>query len=154
VKRSAGLLLWRRDGSGALEVLLSHPGGPFFVRKDDAHWSIPKGEIDPGEDEWRAATREFAEELGIPVPDGEPVSLGEQPQGRDKINVIWALEADPGPFEVNSNLFDLEWPPRSGKTAQFPEVDRVAWYDLDAARRKLFASQRPFIDRLEAIVTG
>ncbi|MCW2545981.1 MAG: mismatch repair protein MutT [Mycobacterium sp.] len=153
MKRSAGLLLWRRGASGALEVLLAHPGGPFFVRKDDAHWSIPKGEIDPGEDEWRAARREFSEELGIPVPDGEPVSLGEQSQGRDKINVIWALEADPGPFEVNSNLFDLEWPPRSGKTAQFPEVDRVAWYDLDTARIKLFGSQRPFIDRLEAIVT-
>jgi predicted NUDIX family NTP pyrophosphohydrolase len=152
VKRSAGLLLWRRDGSGVLEVLLAHPGGPFFVRKDDAHWSIPKGEIDPGEDEWRAARREFSEELGIPVPDGEPVSLGEQPQGRDKINMIWALQADPGPFEVKSNLFELEWPPRSGKTAQFPEVDRVAWYDLDAARIKLFGSQRAFIDRLEDAV--
>ena len=107
MKRSAGLMLFRRDATGAIEVLLAHPGGPFFVRKDDAHWSIPKGELDPGEDEWAAAAREFSEELGIPVPAGEPISLGEQPQGRDKINVIWALEADPGPFELNSNLFDL-----------------------------------------------
>jgi predicted NUDIX family NTP pyrophosphohydrolase len=154
VKRSAGLMLFRRDVTGAIEVLLAHPGGPFFARKDDAHWSIPKGELDPGEDEWAAAAREFSEELGIPVPAGEPISLGEQPQGRDKINVIWALEADPGPFEVNSNLFDLEWPPRSGRKAQFPEVDRVAWYDLETARVKLFGAQRPFIDRIQAIVTG
>jgi predicted NUDIX family NTP pyrophosphohydrolase len=154
VKRSAGLMLFRRDDTGAIEVLLAHPGGPFFVRKDDAHWSIPKGELDPGEDEWAAAAREFSEELGIPVPAGEPICLGEQPQGRDKINVIWALEADPGPFEVNSNLFDLEWPPRSGRKAQFPEVDRVAWYDLETARVKLFGAQRPFIDRIQAIVTG
>jgi predicted NUDIX family NTP pyrophosphohydrolase len=152
VKRSAGLLLWRRGASAAPEVLLSHPGGPFFVRKDDAHWTIPKGEVDPGEDEWHAARREFSEELGIPVPEGEPISLGEQPQGRGKVNVIWALEADPGPFQVKSNLFDLEWPPRSGKMAQFPEVDRVAWYDLETARIKLFGSQRPFIDRLEEAV--
>jgi predicted NUDIX family NTP pyrophosphohydrolase len=152
VKRSAGLLLFRRTERGVLEVLLAHPGGPFFVRKDDAHWSIPKGELDPGEDEWAAARREFSEELGIPVPEGEPISLGEQPQGRDKINVIWALEADPGPFEVHSNLFDLEWPPRSGKTAQFPEIDRVAWYDLDIGRIKIFGSQQPFLDRLEQAV--
>jgi predicted NUDIX family NTP pyrophosphohydrolase len=154
MKRSAGLMLFRREATGAIEVLLAHPGGPFFAGKDDAHWSIPKGELDPGEDEWAAAAREFSEELGIPVPAGEPVPLGEQPQGRDKINVIWALEADPGPFEVASNLFDLEWPPRSGRTAQFPEVDRVAWYDLETARLKLFGAQRPFIDRIEAIVMG
>jgi predicted NUDIX family NTP pyrophosphohydrolase len=152
MKRSAGLMLFRRSETGEIEVLLAHPGGPFFVRKDDAHWSIPKGELDPGEDEWAAAVREFSEELGIPVPAGEPLALGEEPQGRGKINVIWALEADPGPFEVNSNLFDLEWPPRSGKTAQFPEVDRVAWYDLETARVKLFGSQRPFIERLQQAV--
>jgi predicted NUDIX family NTP pyrophosphohydrolase len=152
VKRSAGLVLWRR-GSTGVEVLLAHPGGPLFVKKDDAHWSIPKGEVDPGEDEWKAAQREFSEELGIAVPDGEPVSLGEEPQGRSKINVIWAVEGDPGPFEVKSNLFEMQWPPRSGKTGWFPEIDRAEWFDLGTARVKLFGSQRPFIDRLEAIAT-
>jgi predicted NUDIX family NTP pyrophosphohydrolase len=150
--RSAGLLLWRRAATGAIEVLLAHPGGPYFVRKDDAHWSIPKGEVEDDEDEWAAAQREFSEELGIPVPAGEPIFLGEHVQRRDKVNVIWALEADPGPFEVNSNLFDMEWPPRSGKKAEFPEIDRVAWYDLETARVKLFGAQRPFIDELQAQV--
>jgi predicted NUDIX family NTP pyrophosphohydrolase len=157
VKRSAGLLLWRRAGRApnskdAIEVLLAHPGGPLFVRKDDAHWSIPKGECDPGEDEWVAAQREFSEELGIPVPPGTPAALGEARQGSGKVNVIWALEADPGPFEVRSNLFDMQWPPRSGKWARFPEVDRVAWFPLDVAQAKLFRPQRPFIDRLAASV--
>ena len=154
MKRSAGLMLFRRDASGGVEVLLGHPGGPFFARKDDAHWSIPKGESDPGEDEWVAARREFAEELGIPAPDGVAIALGEAPQGRGKVNVVWAMDADPGPFEVQSNLFDLEWPPRSGKTAQFPEIDRVEWFSLDVAERKLFAAQRPFIERLAARLHG
>ena len=151
MKRSAGILLWRRSSSGDIEVLLAHPGGPFFAKKDDAHWSIPKGECDPGEDELAAACREFTEELGIPVPPGEPVSLGEVKQGSSKVNVIWALEADPGPFELQSNHFDLEWPPRSGKRAEFPEVDRVAWYPLDVAEGKLFGSQRPFLAQLAVI---
>lgn len=148
MRRSAGILLWRRSPTGDIEVLLAHPGGPLFARKDDAHWSIPKGECDPGEDELAAARREFSEELGIPVPPGDPVSLGEAKQGSSKVNVIWALEADPGPFEVRSNLFDMEWPPRSGKRAEFPEVDRVAWFSLDVAEGKLFGSQRPFLARL------
>jgi predicted NUDIX family NTP pyrophosphohydrolase len=151
VKRSAGILLWRRSATGDVEVLLAHPGGPLFARKDDAHWSIPKGECEPGEDELAAAQREFTEELGIPVPPGDPVPLGEVKQGSSKVNVIWALEADPGPFEVSSNLFEMEWPPRSGKRAEFPEVDRVAWYPLDVADGKLFGSQRPFLAGLAAI---
>lgn len=153
MKRSAGLLLFRRAASG-IEVLLAHPGGPLFARKDDAHWSIPKGECDPGEDDWVAAQREFSEELGIPVPPGKPIPLGDAKQGSGKVNVIWALEADPGPFEVNSNLFEMEWPPRSGKRAEFPEVDRVAWFSLGAADRKLFGSQRPFVAWLAAELDG
>jgi predicted NUDIX family NTP pyrophosphohydrolase len=148
VRRSAGILLWRRSSGGEIEVLLAHPGGPLFARKDDAHWTIPKGECDPGEDELAAARREFTEELGIPVPPGEPVSLGEVKQSSSKTNVIWALEADPGPFEVRSNLFEMEWPPRSGKRAEFPEIDRAAWFSLEEADRKLFGSQRPFLARL------
>lgn len=154
MKRSAGVLLWRSHPAGGVQVLLAHPGGPLFVRKDDGHWSIPKGEIDPGEDDWVAAAREFSEELGIAVPDGEPVPLGEARQGSSKTNVIFALEGDPGPFEVSSNLFDMEWPPRSGKRARFPEVDRVAWFTLDEARGKLFVSQRPFVDRLADLVAS
>jgi predicted NUDIX family NTP pyrophosphohydrolase len=147
VKRSAGLLLYRRSPAG-VELLLAHPGGPLFARKDDGSWTIPKGEIDPGEDELAAALREFTEELGIPVPPGEPVPLGDVKQSSSKTNVIWALEGDPGPFEVNSNLFDLEWPPRSGRTAQFPEVDRADWFPIEAAPAKLFTSQRPFVELL------
>jgi predicted NUDIX family NTP pyrophosphohydrolase len=153
MKRSAGLLLFRR-ASGAVEVLLAHPGGPLFARKDDAHWSIPKGECDPGEDEWVAAQREFSEELGIAVPSGTPLPLGEAKQGSGKVNVIWALEADPGPFDVHSNLFEMEWPPRSGKRAEFPEIDRVAWFSLEEAEGKLFGSHRPFIARLAAELDG
>jgi predicted NUDIX family NTP pyrophosphohydrolase len=149
VKRSAGLLLWRStDENEGIEVLLAHPGGPLFAKKDDGVWSIPKGEIDPGEDEWAAAQREFSEELGIPVPPGNPVALGEARQASGKVNVIWALEADPGPFEVRSNLFEMQWPPRSGRMAEFVEVDRAAWFPLQAATVKIFASQRPFLERL------
>jgi predicted NUDIX family NTP pyrophosphohydrolase len=153
VKRSAGILLWRRSPDGEVEVLLAHPGGPFFVRKDDAHWGIPKGECEPGEDELACARREFEEELGIPVPAGEAVPLGELKQSSSKVNVVWAVEGDPGPFEVRSNLFEMEWPPRSGKRAEFPEVDRAAWFRLEEAERKLFVSQRPFLERLAQIET-
>jgi predicted NUDIX family NTP pyrophosphohydrolase len=152
VKRSAGVLLWRRISDGSVEVLLAHPGGPYFAAKDEAHWSIPKGEIDADEDDWRAAAREVSEELGIPVPGGQPVSLGEAKQSSAKVNVIFAVEGDPGPFEVSSNLFDMEWPPRSGKRALFPEVDRASWFGLDEARGKLFASQRTFLDRLNDLL--
>ncbi len=154
MKRSAGLLLWRpADAAEAgIEVLLAHPGGPLFAKKDDGSWTIPKGEIDPGEDEWAAAQREFSEELGIDVPAGTAIELGEAKQASGKVNVIWALEADPGPFEVRSNLFEMQWPPRSGVLAQFPEVDRAAWFPLTAAADKIFASQRPFLQRLAELV--
>lgn len=150
MKRSAGLLLWRRTDT-SIEVLLAHPGGPLFAKKDDGVWSIPKGEIDPGEDEWAAAQREFSEELGIPAPVGTPVALGEAKQASGKVNVIWALEADPGPFEVRSNLFEMQWPPRSGVVAEFVEVDRAAWFALETARIKIFAGQLPFLERLTEI---
>jgi predicted NUDIX family NTP pyrophosphohydrolase len=154
VKRSAGLLLWRRSSAGpdgVIEVLWAHPGGPFFAKKDDAHWTIPKGELEGVEDEWTAAQREFSEELGIAVPPGTPLSLGEAKQG-SKTNVIWALEGDPGPFEVKSNLFEMEWPPRSGRTAEFVEVDRAEWFSLEMAEAKLFVSQRVFLTRLQDAV--
>ena len=149
--RSAGILLWRRTCEGLIEVLLAHPGGPFFARKDD--WTIPKGELDDAEDELAAARREVAEELGIAVPPGDPIALGEVKQSSSKVNVVWAIEADPGPFEVRSNLFEMEWPPRSGKRAEFPEVDRAQWFSLEEAEAKLFTSQRPFLARLAELAS-
>jgi predicted NUDIX family NTP pyrophosphohydrolase len=147
VKRSAGLLL-HRTRDGVLEVLLGHPGGPFFARKDDGVWTIPKGEVDPGEDELAAAHREFTEEIGTAPPDGDPVPLGETVQSNGKIAVVWALEGDVDVTDIACNLFEMEWPPRSGRVQQFPELDRAAWFDVDTARRKAFASQGPFFDRL------
>jgi predicted NUDIX family NTP pyrophosphohydrolase len=148
VKRSAGILLYRwRDG--ALEVLLGHPGGPYFARKDDGVWTIPKGELDPGEDELAAAHREFAEEMGSAPPDGDPVPLGETVQSNGKIAVVWALEGDLDASAAVCNLFEMEWPPKSGRMQSFPEIDRAGWFDIATARRKAFASQQPFFDRLE-----
>ena len=130
---SAGLLLWRvRDG--VREVLLGHPGGPFYARKDDGCWSIPKGEHDGGEEPLAAARREFAEELGLPAPDGVPVPLGEVQVRRGKTVTVWAVEADPDLSGFAPGTFAMEWPPRSGRQQEFPEIDRVAWFDLDAAR--------------------
>jgi predicted NUDIX family NTP pyrophosphohydrolase len=151
MKRSAGLLLWRRGAGGALEVLLAHPGGPIFARRDDGFWSVPKGEVEPGEDEVAAARREFAEETGLPVPAGELLPLGEgvQSTGR-KTNVVWALEGDLEAAAVRSNLFTMEWPPHSGRRQEFPEMDRAQWFPLPSARVKAFASQVVFLDRLEA----
>ena len=155
MKRSAGLLLWRRSPAGVVEVLLAHPGGPIFARKDDGVWSVPKGEVEPGEDEVACARREFAEETGLPVPAGELVPLGEQVQssGR-KTNVVWALEGDLDAAAVVSNTFTMEWPPRSGRVGEYPEMDRADWFDLPAARVKVFASQVAFLDRLEAHLQG
>jgi predicted NUDIX family NTP pyrophosphohydrolase len=147
VKRSAGLLLYRHRGD-ALEVLLGHPGGPFFARKDDGVWTIPKGEYEPDEEPLAAAYREFTEEIGTAPPDGEPVPLGETRQSNGKLAVVWALEGDLDVTGIACNLFDLEWPPRSGRIQQFPELDRASWFDLPTARRKAFASQGPFFDRL------
>ena len=147
VKRSAGILLYRRT-DGVLEVLLGHPGGPFFARRDDGVWTIPKGEVDPGEDELAAAHREFTEEIGTAPPDGDPLPLGETVQSNGKVAVVWALEGDLDAGGMVCNLFEMEWPPRSGRMQSFPELDRAAWFDVDTARRKAFASQAPFFDRL------
>lgn len=145
--RSAGLLL-HRTRDGVLEVLLGHPGGPYFARKDDGVWTIPKGEIDPGEDELAAAHREFTEEIGTAPPDRVPLPLGETMQSNGKVAVVWALEGDLDVTEISCNLFELEWPPRSGRVQSFPELDRAGWFDVETARRKAFASQAPFFDRL------
>jgi predicted NUDIX family NTP pyrophosphohydrolase len=145
-RRSAGLLLYRVDPDG-VRVLLGHMGGPFWSRKDDAAWSIPKGELVDGEDPSAAAAREFTEELGLPAPDGERHPLGDVRTGSKTITV-WAVEGDLDVGRVVPGTFTLEWPPRSGRQQQFPELDRAEWLDLDTARAKLVTSQRPLIDRL------
>lgn len=148
--RSAGILLFRRTTQPP-EILIAHMGGPFWARKDNGAWSIPKGECEPGEDELAAARREFTEELGLPVPAGELLPLGEAKQS-GKIITIWALEADLDPSAVTPGTFELEWPRGSGRTRTFPEVDRVAWVDLTVARDKLVKGQHPFVDRVADLV--
>jgi predicted NUDIX family NTP pyrophosphohydrolase len=145
---SAGLLLYRRR-DGKLEVLLLHPGGPFWLRRDDGVWSIPKGEFGENEVGIDVARREFQEELGIPPPDGETTALGTVRQAGGKVVHAWAISGDLDVARVTSNTFEIEWPPRSGKMRTFPEVDRAAWFDPDTARRKLVPAQQAFIDRLE-----
>lgn len=145
--RSAGLLLYRVRDGGA-QVLLAHMGGPLWARKDERAWTIPKGEYAADEDPLAAARREFAEELGSPPPEGPCVDLGEVRQSGGKVVTAWAVEGDFDPEEAVSNTFELEWPPRSGRTQSFPEIDRVAWFDLDTARSKLVAAQAAFLDRL------
>jgi len=147
-KRSAGILLHRRSGDGALEVLLVHPGGPFWAKKDLGAWSIPKGEYQDGEDALTAARREFEEELGSPAADGDLVALGEVRQKSGKVVTAWALEGDIDADAVTSNTFTMEWPPRSGRTREFPEVDRAAWFGLDEARARILPAQAPLLDRL------
>jgi len=150
-KMSAGLLVYRRS-DGGIEVLLVHPGGPYWVKRDDGAWSLPKGEYELGEDPLEAAVREFAEELGSEPPDrSDAVSLGQLRQPSGKGVSAWALEGDLDVSEIRSNTFEMEWPPRSGRTGEFPEVDRAAWFDLSAARRKLLRGQVGFLDRLEEL---
>jgi predicted NUDIX family NTP pyrophosphohydrolase len=151
-RRSAGLLLFRRADQG-LEVLLGHMGGPFWARKDAGAWTIPKGEPDPGEDLETTARREFAEELGLPVPAGRLHPLGEVRQSSGKVVTAWALEGDVDPDDVVPGTFELEWPPRSGRRQTFPELDRVAWFDLDTARAKVVTAQDVLLDRLEEVAT-
>lgn len=151
MKRSAGLLLYRhrRTGNGmVLEVLLGHPGGPYFDRRDDGVWTIPKGEYEPDEQPLAAAYREFTEEIGTAPPDGDPLPLGETRQSNGKLATVWALAGDLDVAVIRCNLFEMEWPPRSGRVQSFPELDRAAWFDLPTARRKAFTSQLPFFDRL------
>ncbi|WP_233491652.1 NUDIX domain-containing protein [Blastococcus sp. TBT05-19] len=144
--RSSGVLLHRRTNDG-VEVLLGHMGGPFWAKKDDGAWSIPKGEHDPDEDAEAAARREFAEELGAPAPE-DLHPLGEV-KGR-KLLAVWAGEGDLDADAITSNTFEIEWPPRSGRLQSFPEIDRAAWLDLDTARAKIVKAQLPFLDRLAA----
>ena len=146
-KRSAGILLHRRR-DGEREVLLVHPGGPFWAKKDAGAWSIPKGEYEDGEDARACALREFAEELGVPPPDGELVDLGEVRQRSGKVVTAWALAGDVDADDVRSNTFTMEWPPRSGKQAEFPEVDHAEWFPVEVAREKLNPAQAAFLDRL------
>jgi predicted NUDIX family NTP pyrophosphohydrolase len=152
-QRSAGLLLWRRRGDD-IEVLLAHMGGPYWTGKDDAAWSIPKGLYDEDEEPLAAALREFAEELGVPVPvDVDSLTpLGELRQPSGKRLTVWAGEGDLDPADVVPGLFTMEWPPRSGKQAEFPEIDRAAWWSLAEAEAKLVRGQIPFLARLAASV--
>jgi predicted NUDIX family NTP pyrophosphohydrolase len=147
-KRSAGLLLHRVGEGGGLEVLLVHPGGPFWARRDDGAWSIPKGEYNADEDPHATAVREFEEELGVAPPPGEDVLLGEVRQAGGKVVIAWAREGDLDVTEVRSNSFEMEWPRGSGRRQSFSEVDRAEWFGLAAARRKLLSGQVPFLDRL------
>jgi predicted NUDIX family NTP pyrophosphohydrolase len=145
---SSGILLFRRRG-GALEVLLAHPGGPYFVDRDAGHWTIPKGEGGVDEPLLEVARREFNEETGSPVPAGPVIELGSIVQKGGKTVHAWAVEGDLDSAAARSNLFEIEWPPRSGKRAKFPEVDRVGWFRLDEARRRIKPTQIPLVDRLE-----
>jgi predicted NUDIX family NTP pyrophosphohydrolase len=151
---SAGIILFRRvpgDRAG-LEVLLAHPGGPFWARKDDGAWSIPKGEYEPDEEPFAAAVREFGEEVG-PLAVSEPaIQLGSVRLSSGKTVTAWAIEGDFDPARAQSNPFELEWPKGSGRVQSFPEVDRVAWFALAAARPKLNQGQVPLLDRLEASI--
>jgi predicted NUDIX family NTP pyrophosphohydrolase len=149
-KQSAGILLYRRR-DGRLEVLLAHPGGPFWERKDLGAWSVPKGELEPGEDPLAAAKREFAEETGL-EPAGPFAPLGSVKQKSGKTVHAWAVEGDFDPAALVCNTFEMEWPARSGTMRSFPEIDRVEWLDLESARRKMNPAQAAFLDRLAELV--
>lgn len=167
VRQSAGIVLFRRRSDGAsggthsehtFDVLLGHPGGPFFANRDEGHWSIPKGEPDsPDEELLAVARREFEEEVGHPAPQPEaggpePIALGSIVQKGGKIVHAWAIEGDLDPELAASNEFEMEWPPRSGRLQRFAEIDRVAWFDPAEARRRLKPTQTPFVDRLAALL--
>ena len=146
-RRSAGILLYRRS-AGTLEVLLVHPGGPFWAKKDLGAWSIPKGEYEEGEDPRACALREFEEELGALPPAGPLVELGTAKQSAGKMVTAWAAEGDVDAAAARSNTFTLEWPPRSGVMREFPEADRAEWFEVDEARRRINPAQAVFLDRL------
>ena len=153
MRTSGGILLYRRAASG-LEVLLAHPGGPYFRDRDEGHWTIPKGEPDLDEALLDAAVREFAEETGLPLPVGRRLELGTITQKGGKVVHAWAVEGDLDPAAAQSNRVDLEWPPRSGRVQSFPEIDRVSWFDLTEARSRIKPAQIPLIDRLEKALAG
>jgi len=145
-KRSAGLLMYRRHDN--IEILLVHPGGPFWAGKDEGAWSLPKGLVNPGEDELLAAIREFEEETGFPA-EGEFHALLPLRQPSGKVILAWAFEGDCDAERMKSNLFTMEWPPRSGKMVEFPEADRAGWFDLESAKAKIIKGQRGFIEEFE-----
>jgi predicted NUDIX family NTP pyrophosphohydrolase len=149
--RSAGILLYRRR-DGEPEVLIVHPGGPFWARKDAGAWSIPKGEHDEAEDAQAAALREFEEETGTRLSPAELADLGSVRQKSGKVVTAWATEGDLDADAITSNTFEMEWPPRSGRMQSFPEVDRAGWFDLDQARERLNPAQRAFLDRLRELL--
>jgi predicted NUDIX family NTP pyrophosphohydrolase len=152
-KRSSGILLYRARADGSTEFLLVHPGGPYWAKKDDGAWSIPKGGIEGEEDSRAAALRELDEELGAAAPDldaGALIELGSVRQRAGKVVDAWGAEGDFDPDALDSNTFEMEWPPRSGREVEFPEVDRAEWFVLEAARRKLLPAQGEFLDRLLA----
>jgi predicted NUDIX family NTP pyrophosphohydrolase len=146
-RRSAGILLYR-SANGGIEVLLAHPGGPVWAKRDAGAWSVPKGEIEEGEDAWAVARREFEEETGHPAPDGAAIELGEITQKGGKVVVAWALEGDLDPATAHSNTFPFQWPPKSGRYITIPEIDRVEWFSPDEARLRIKDTQIPLIDRL------
>ncbi len=150
MKTSAGLLMFRRCGP-KLEVLLAHPGGPFWKNKDLGSWSIPKGEYSADENALAAAKREFKEETGF-KPDGEFLPLNQIKQPSGKVITAWAFEGDCSPAEIHSNVFSMEWPPKSGKTREFPEVDRADWFSLEEAKVHILKGQAGFLDRLAALI--
>jgi predicted NUDIX family NTP pyrophosphohydrolase len=152
VKVSAGILLFRRPPPD-LEVMLVHPGGPFWAKKDEGAWSIPKGLANEGEDLLAAAKREFLEETGMAV-DGEFLDLGAHKQPSGKTIAAWACEGDFDPATLNSNPFSLEWPPRSGRMTEFPEIDRAAWYSIDDALVKISKGQKPIVAALDELIAG
>ncbi len=150
-KQSAGILLYRVRG-GAVEVLLVHPGGPFWAKKDLGAWSIPKGEYEQGDDPLRTALREFEEETGQEPPGGDLLELGAVRQRSGKVLTAWAAVGDLDTAAVASNTFTMEWPPRSGNLREFPEVDRAGWFDPETAREKLVGGQAELVDRLLAVL--
>ena len=151
VKKSAGLLVFRARGE-LLEVLLVHPGGPYWAKKDEHAWSIPKGEIETDEDPLRAALREFEEETGSPAPAGDPVELEPVHQPGGKIVLAWAVRGEFDPSRLTSNHFTMEWPPRSGRMTSFPEVDRAAWFPIDVAETKIHTGQAPLLAQLKRVL--
>ncbi len=149
-RTSAGLLLYRWH-DGQLQVLLAHPGGPFFQNKDDGAWSIPKGEVEPDEDLLEAAQREFEEETGV-RPEGPFIALTPVKQKGGKVVYAWAFQGDCDPSSTVSNTFTMEWPPKSGRQMEFPEIDRADFFDVATAKTKIKAGQEPLIEELEAIL--
>jgi len=149
-KTSAGVLLYRRAADG-VEVLIGHMGGPFWAKKDAGGWSIPKGEYGEGEEPFAVALREFEEELGSPCPADDFTPLGEV-KASGKTLTVWAAEGDLDATACVSNTFEIEWPPRSGRMQEFPEIDRAEWVGLDVAREKLVKGQLPFLDRLAGVL--